>query len=483
MNHKRKNNYYVKLLLSIVTVFYFSVLPAKQGSFLPVVEINSAQRTISYETPWEMSDYDSFIGSGVVIEGNYVLTVAHNVKYPLEVIVRKAGAPEYYEAKVAYVNDEIDLALLSINDENFFENVNPVKLCDGVKLANEVLLYGFPSGGSKLAINRGIISRIDNSVYVHSSEENLVFQTDAALNQGTSGGPAMVGDCMVGLGFALQEELQNTGYVIPNSVINQFLSDAFDGAIDGVPSPRFDYFQTHNKQLTNYYGLPEEYKGVLILKAYSADDGKAYLKKGDILVEIDGNLVAEDGTVEIFNNVRTDLSYLFYQKQIGQTINLKIWRSGQWEDIEYDLPVRLYKSRMMKNIGYQTIPDYLVIGGMVFTELTFEYLEQFEQTASVFDKYYEMKTKPSNMLPIVLTNILPHKINIGYEMEQDVLSKINGMSMNDLNELYKYLQNYQEEWLVLEFESGNIVTFSRKELIQNKQSIVERFGTDNEKTF
>ena len=69
-------------------------------------------------------------------------------------------------------------------------------------LGDEVTTYGFPVGGTQLAITRGVVSRIDYEVYAHSGYSNLVCQIDAAINPGASGGYTfIVNGHLAGLNF------------------------------------------------------------------------------------------------------------------------------------------------------------------------------------------------------------------------------------------------------------------------------------------
>src|SRR2546422_587957 len=64
-------------------------------------------------------------------------------------------------------------------------------------IRDAVMVYGFPRGGTSLAITKGIVSRIEFMPY-HFPVSGLRIQIDAAVNPGNSGGPAIAGDKMIG---------------------------------------------------------------------------------------------------------------------------------------------------------------------------------------------------------------------------------------------------------------------------------------------
>ena len=129
----------------------------------------------------------------------------------------------------------IDLAILKLDDDSFFDSHPPIpreKVLPGIKDA--VMVYGYPTGGTTLSITKGIVSRIEFSLY-HSSVSGLRSQIDAAINPGNSGGPAIVDGKMIGLAFSRLGDAENIGYIIPCEEIDLFLEDIKDGRYDGKP--------------------------------------------------------------------------------------------------------------------------------------------------------------------------------------------------------------------------------------------------------
>ncbi|KAL6497456.1 Protease Do-like 9 [Orobanche gracilis] len=117
-------------------------------------------------------------------------------------------------------------ALLTVDDDGFWEGVSPVEFGDLPALQDAVTVVDYPIGGDTISITSGVVSRIEILSYVHGSTELLGLQ--AAINSGNSGGPAFndKGNC-VGIAFQSlkHEDAENIGYVIPTPVIMHFIQD------------------------------------------------------------------------------------------------------------------------------------------------------------------------------------------------------------------------------------------------------------------
>ena len=113
------------------------------------------------------------------------------------------------------------------------------------------------------------------------------------------------------LGVVMQglKDADNIGYIVPTTVLNHFLNDVDDGAYDGFPRIGIFDQKLDNKNLKGVYKLNKSQTGVLVRKVIPGglSDGKLF--PGDIITEIDGSAIADDGTVELRRNERTSVSH------------------------------------------------------------------------------------------------------------------------------------------------------------------------------
>ncbi len=203
-----------------------------------VVKISATMRVPDHFHPWTKQSPRDASGTGVVIEGKRILTNAHVVSYASQLFVESTQSSDKLSATVEAVSPGIDLAVLKLEDESFFDKRPPlVRVAELPEIKEPVLTYGYPQGGSSLSITKGIISRIEFAHYGDHTA-GLRIQVDAAINPGNSGGPALVGNKMIGLVFSRLNSSDNIGYIIPSEEIALFLKDVADGEpADPVPTP------------------------------------------------------------------------------------------------------------------------------------------------------------------------------------------------------------------------------------------------------
>ena len=187
--------------------------PAVENS---VVKIFSTLRRPDPYKPWTKATPQEVTGSGVVIEGKRILTNAHVVGYASQVQIQASQDGDKVGATVVAIARGIDLAVLKLDDESFFDKHQPVPRASVLPDVREaVMAYGYPVGGTSLSITKGIVSRVEFVPYGAGSA-GLRVQIDAPINPGNSGGPVVAGDKMVGLAFSGVANANNIGYVIPN---------------------------------------------------------------------------------------------------------------------------------------------------------------------------------------------------------------------------------------------------------------------------
>ncbi|KAI7726348.1 hypothetical protein M8C21_008004, partial [Ambrosia artemisiifolia] len=188
-----------------------------------VVKIFTVSSSPNYFLPWQNKSQRESMGSGFVISGKRIVTNAHVVADYTFVLVRKHGSPTKYRAEVKAVGHECDLAILTIESDEFWEGMKFLELGDIPFMQEAVAVVGYPQGGDNISVTKGVVSRVEPTQYVHGATQLLAIQIDAAINPGNSGGPAIMGDKVAGVAFQNLSGAENIGYIIPVPVIKHFV--------------------------------------------------------------------------------------------------------------------------------------------------------------------------------------------------------------------------------------------------------------------
>jgi S1-C subfamily serine protease len=382
---------------------------------LSVVRIHAVSQTPVFDVPWDPGRDSSGWGSGFLIADRRILTNAHVVSNARFISVEKEGDARRYEAHVKFIAHDCDLALLEVTDLTFFEGTSPLVLGGVPSLDSMVTVLGYPIGGDRLSITRGIVSRIDYRVYSHSGvDSHLVVQIDAAINPGNSGGPVVQENRVVGVAFQGYSGIvaQNVGYMIPVPVIERFLQDVSDGHYDLYVDLGIQFFPLINPTQRRALGLEPGDYGVMVSDVMRAGAAYGHLQVGDVLLTIDNHPVFSDGRVAMDND-RLLLNEVVERKFKGDKVHLDVLRNGQ--HIDTTLTLTTPWPYLMQAQQYDVRPRYLVFGGVVFQPLCsslYATLQERPITLRYFySQFLEKEIYQDHPEVIVISRILPDPIN------------------------------------------------------------------------
>lgn len=137
-----------------------------------VVKIFTTHTTPSYARPWQMARSSHSTSAGFIISARRILTNAHCVADYAQVLVRRPGNPQRYAATVLAIGRDCDLAMLTVDAEEFWHSA--WKGAEFVDIAEEtgklpdleerVSVIGYPQGGEGLSVTSGVVSRIEMQV-------------------------------------------------------------------------------------------------------------------------------------------------------------------------------------------------------------------------------------------------------------------------------------------------------------------------------
>jgi S1-C subfamily serine protease len=478
----------VRVLLVLVCIgMVITPSFAQQDLKKAIVKIYTVYSEYNYDMPWQLSKQQRAVGSGCIISGNRILTNAHVVADQTFIQVKRAGEAQKYNAAVAMVAHECDLALLTVDDPSFFAGVKPLTLGALPRMRDKVAVYGFPIGGDELSITEGVVSRVEYTVYAHSGSNLLACQIDAAINPGNSGGPVIKDGRIAGIAFQGYVYAQNIGYMVPAPLIEHFLKDSADGHYDGFPGIGIEWQPMENPGLRASVGMSDTQTGVLL--TYIAPDSTArdILQAGDVLLAIEGSPIASDGTVPFRGTERIQFAQEVQKKFIGESVRCTILRNGKAMETTIPLRPSLGSGRLVPYTQYDTAPTYYLVGGLVLQPLTRNYLQTWNNMNDVpvnlADYYYYGRPSDARKQVIVLTNILGDELTEGYDdFEDHVITQVNGKAIASMEDVVQAIEGNEGAYHVLVDEWGNRIVLERAATIEAQKGIMERYKIDADRS-
>lgn len=259
-------------------------------------------------------------GSGVVIDDKgFILTNNHVVGEADEIKVHFHDGKEL-AAKVIGTDSRSDLAVIQVDTKAY--KVQPARLGDSEKLrvGDWVMAIGNPFGLDH-TVTVGVISAKGRSGInnVKGSYQDFL-QTDASINPGNSGGPLVSLDGeVIGINTAIYGPGANIGigFAVPSDMAKPIVKDLI--ATGKVRRPFLGItMQPFSEDMARAMGGPQ--KGALVqgLQAGGPAD-KAGVRRGDIIVRVDGKPVTDS----------RDVQKMVLQRKVGDPISLELWREGK----------------------------------------------------------------------------------------------------------------------------------------------------------
>jgi S1-C subfamily serine protease len=425
-----------------------------------VVMILAVHQEYDFATPWKKGPMGQGVGSGFIIEGNRILTNAHNVANHRYIEVKKQNLAKRYPAQVQFVGHDCDLALVTVPDPDFFKDTLPLSFGPLPQINTTVQTCGFPMGGRQVSLTKGVVSRLETTAYSHSeASRHLVVQTDAAINPGNSGGPVLQDGKVVGVAFQGLLTADNIGYMIPTTIISHFLTDVEDGTYDGFGKLGISLFPgLHSPNYKEYLKIPATEDGVVVtnISLHSPSFGK--LQKSDVLTKIDDFNIDNDGRIFI-DELTLSLSEAVDRKQIGEKMSLSYYRNGEKQ--QQDLSVEMDTPIIPWNLLYDIEPDYRVYAGLTFVQLNRNFLSKWGNSwitdipfdlRYLFFEFNQLNEDPLRREYVVISEILPDEVNAYLQSSKyRVVESVNGININRLEDIDTAVQTDVDGFWIVEF--------------------------------
>ena len=291
-------------------------------------------------------------GSGVIIsKDGYIVTNNHVIDHA-DIISVKLNDGREFKGRIIGTDPSTDLALVKIEGDDL--PTIPVGDSDQLKIGEWVLAVGNPFNMTS-TVTAGIVSAKARSLGVYNNGVESFIQTDAAINQGNSGG-ALVnarGE-LVGINSVLYSptgSYSGYGFAIPTSIMTKVVSDlkqfgAVQRAMLGIKGTPIDddgqLMDEKTKQQVKDLGATE---GVWVREVVEGGSAAGILEENDVIIGIDGKRVKN------FAGLQEALA----KHRPGDKVSVKVIRDKKEKNLEMLLKNEQGNTKVLKNTGMEIL--------------------------------------------------------------------------------------------------------------------------------
>ena len=311
----------------------------------------------------ELTQKEQILGSGVIVSPDgYILTANHVVSGEEEIRVAFGdGSKKEYTAKVVGTDPQTDIAVLKIDAKD----LPAITLGDSdqLEVGDVVLAIGNPYGVGQ-SVTMGIVSGLGRHYKEMNGYQDFI-QTDAAINEGNSGGAlvdaegrlvgintwiATTTGASVGLGFTVPVNMAR--HVMERLIAGGKVTRGFLGVV----------LQDLDASLATYFSLPDQNGALVDDVTPGSAAAKAGLVSGDVIVSFNGKPVTDA------NNLILEVS----DSLPGTEVTLKLFRDGSAKTVTATLgekPVEVAQNTNIQNNSKPDSPGTDALDGVTVADL------------------------------------------------------------------------------------------------------------------
>jgi len=291
-------------------------------------------------------------GSGVIISSDGYIVTNNHVIDKADVISVKLNDGREFKGRIIGTDPSTDLALVKIEGEDL--PTIPVGDSNQLKIGEWVLAVGNPFNMAS-TVTAGIVSAKARSLGVYNNGVESFIQTDAAINQGNSGGALVNAQGeLVGINSVLYSPTgaySGYGFAIPTSIMTKVIADlkqygTVQRAMLGIKGTPIDDEQQlmdeKTKEQVKELGASE---GVWVREIVEGGSAAGVLQENDVIIGIDGKRVKN------FAGLQEALA----QHRPGDKVTVKILRDKKEKDVEMTLKNEQGTTKVVKDTGMEIL--------------------------------------------------------------------------------------------------------------------------------
>lgn len=446
--------------------------------------------------PYQEGQLEHRTGTGFFINDSVLVTNQHVVEGARSIKIEGANTREKFSARLAARSSlHFDLAVLKFahpEEKDRFEKVNgditPLEWADWshARPGEQVAVIGF-GNSDKLVATQGIVSSWEahRDIFQNRLDHVTLIRTDAAVNPGNSGGPAISASGQVVGISARYGPGENVGLLIPfvtaKRVVDTMLRDGeFVKTNPGIVT------YVVNPVVRQALNMPFDQAGLVISHVSpNSPASRSGLRKWDLITKVNGKTI-NHGEIDYDPIGRLPYWFAYNTGTVGETVRFEVFRDGRKRDVTLTLEEANRPRTWIPTAGEDYEPQWGILGGLVISEVTRELLEQLEASGSW--RWDLVNDAPPGGKIYIVTNVEPNTqaasyIEYGLDLYQHRVISINGRPL--VGDLREYLQDiYQSivegsapDVISVEFENHLSIPLITAQLKNDQFALSSRYPT------
>ena len=455
------------LLLAAASASAAPVRPAPKPSPSPspleraragVVTLRVTGQDWNWKIPWAKQPPWTRTLTGLVVPGPRILVASPAMGNQLLIEVQKLGRDQRTPARLVLFDPEGPLALVEVDDPAFWEGLVPLPIAERAPTAGDVTIHRWPRVG-QFDSSAGAVRQVRAGR--HGFSRTTFLTLDVTTNADTGDSDVLAaGGQVVGLVTSKSGE---TAAAIAAPVLRQFLASSARAPYPGFARAGIGWQELTNPVLRDALGMRREEGGVRLTRVLPHGPGAGVLEVGDVLLEIAGVPLDPSGQFEHPLYGRQSFGLLLTDgRSPGDTLAVKVLRGGERKTVTVVLTRMPTDQDRVPAYVVGRGPDYAVLGGLVFQDLTGSYLStwgDFNRRAPprllIANERDGLMPLPDRPRIVLLTSVLPDTANLGYQDLRDlIVDRVNGRIVGKVDDVRQAFRNPQGGFHVIDFLPG-----------------------------
>lgn len=429
---------------------------------------------------------------GIMLDSRHILVSAYAVAHSRNFEYQRIGASERFPLNLAFVDYNINLALLTSDSNQEFKGLRPIPIGEDLRLGDEASVYSardgqrlieFPLRLREVVVQSALFSPYQLPHYAFDIQKKAAGWSEPIIKNGR----------LVGITVSKREE---TVFAMPASVIQRFYQEALRENYRGLPRLGLTIESLTSPELRAFAKVPAGQQGVWVgyVQPKSAFYGAVQAK--DVLVQVDEMQISDQGYYEHPLWGRISFIAALYRYKEGDTVQLKVVRDGKILTVSKQLTA--YEP-LEELIPWDVPRDepYLIFGGLLFQELSQSYLKKWgrnwRERAPLFLlhlwNFQNFHRSEDEKRIVILNRVLADSINKGYEGLKNLqLSTVNDVPIHSLEQMSQVIssqaKNGDKDFIVFKFAPyQHQVIMSFEDLAAAHQRVAANYGVRDQVGF